>query len=363
MQRIQNKRFWVLIGALVVFVAISIVLMLIFGQSSRITAEAVEKWAFTPDTGITVNISDGVDEVKAGDLLNYKIDFAYEGQKVTTQEDFNQVIDTLVKKLGLNARRENVQVVIDGFLATGKVQITEILLKDKSLSQYQFPTQVGTVAWLLRYPNFEMVVNQLKSGTSGTLNIPAIVPQIVQILTLQNNKIYGIVYVYLTTKTGPPFRRILVAKAIDEDTLIGVRGGGTPTPSLGLSPSPRVSPTPTTTPSPTANLVSLEISPRSLGFAIGGQQIAFTAVATYSDGSRKEVTRDSNIQWEAVTTKEGTKAKSIGKISAWGVLTATIWNTAGINVDTPPIGKIKATFGGESGETTEFTVLPKYYLL
>lgn len=350
----KNKKFLIFVIAVAVILVIGVVAAIVGKDSGKLSAEAAEKWTLTPDSGITINISDGVDQVRAGDVLNYRIDFAYQGAKITTQEEMNKAIDDLILKLNLKTTRDNVQLAMDGFLATGKVMITSNILNDRTLSQYQFPKTIGTISWLLRYPNFGLVLNQLKPGATGTFNIPAVVASNI---FYQDNKVQGIVYVYLTTNTGFTPRKILVAKAVDEDTLIS--GGSvvpTPTPTAATSPTT----SPTASPSPPREVTSLEISPKSPGFAIGGQQINFTAMAVYADGSRNEITRDPNIQWEAITTRAGSQAATIGTISNWGVFAPTIWSIAGIARDTPPVGKIKATFNGLNVETSEFSVLAKY---
>jgi len=368
MQRIQSKKFWLIIGIIVSVAVIGMIVMVITGQWEKITADAAEKWTLASDTGITINISDGVEEVKAGDVLNYRIDFAYEGQKISSEEELELATKGLIQRLNLNVDSNNVQLAMVGYLASGKVQLSDSMIKNKDLAKYEFPRQVGLTVWLLKYPNFETVINQLKAGTNGTLNIPAVVPQNIG---FQNNKIQGGIYVYLTTRKGFVPQRILVAKAVDEDALIS--GGSvmpTPTPALTTSPIPSgpiPTPTssPTSSPSPSAQVTSLEISPKSFGFVMGGQQINFTAMAVYADGSKKEVTRDPSTKWEAITTRAGSRASTIGTISNWGVLVPTIWTSNGgiAKLDTLPVGKIKATFNGLSVETAEFTVLAKYYLM
>ena len=356
MQRIQSKKFWLIIGIIVGIAAIGLIVMVITGQWGKITADAAEKWTLASDTGITINISDGVEEVKAGDVLNYRIDFAYEGQKISSEEELELATKGLIQRLNLNVDSSNVQLAMVGYLASGKVLLSDSMIKNKDLAKYEFPRQVGLTVWLLKYPNFETVINQLKAGTNGTLNIPAVVPQNIG---FQNNKIQGGIYVYLTTRKGFVPQRILVAKAIDEDTFIPSTTT-TPTPTVAPSGSTSSSPTPTPSTSPKATITSLQISPQSLGFVLGGQQISFTAIATYSDGTKKEITRSKDIKWQAVTNSPGDLIKEIGTITSYGVFRAANYSGGGImRVESQPArGKITVEFDNKKAETSEFSVIP-----
>jgi len=354
MQRIQSKKFWLIIGIIVGIAVIGMVVMVITGQWEKITADAAEKWSLEPDSGITVNISDGVEEAKAGDLLNYKIDFSYQGQAVTTQEELDKAIDQLITKYNLRANHNNVRLSIIGYLATGKVMVTDSVLSDQNLRIYSLPRQVGTLSWLLRYPNFEMVINQLKVNSTASLNIPAVVPKYVP---FYGGVIKGGVYVYISSSNN--LRPILVAKAVDEDKFIPSTTT-TPTPTVTPSGSTSSNPTPTPSTSPKATITSLQISPQSLGFVLGGQQISFTAIATYSDGTKKEVTRSKDIKWQAVTNSPGDLIKEIGTITSYGVFRAANYSGGGImRVESQPArGKITVEFDNKKAETSEFSVIP-----
>lgn len=350
----KTKRFWLIMGIIVGVAVIGMIVMVITGQWGKITADAAENSTLQADSGITVSITDGVDEAKAGDVLNYKIDFAYQGQATQTKEDLNKVLGDLIKKYNLKTSANDVKLVMLGYLATGKVTISQSMLSDNDLKVYNFPRQIGFNTWLLKYPNFEMNLNNLQANSTASFNFPAVVPQRVG---FTNNVIRGGIYVYLQGSNR--FMPILVAKAVDEDKFISSTTT-TPTPTVTPSGSTSSSPTPTPSTSPRATITSLQISPQSLGFVLGGQQISFTAIATYSDGTKKEVTRSKDIKWQAVTNSPGDLIKEIGTITSYGVFRVANYSGGGImRVESQPArGKITVEFDNKKAETSEFSVIP-----
>lgn len=317
-------------------------------KTGQVSADSIEKWSLSPDTGISVNITDGIDEVKSGDVLNYQINFAYQGQKVANQTDMDKIIQQMLDKLGLKDKPENTQLVVVGYLTTAKAKVTAETVRNKLLSS----NKVGSDAWLLKYPNFQMTVNKLKPNTNGSFTVPSIV-EIPDGVSVQGGKVYGNVYVYLTlneTNYTPGVvldrllnntdKNVLVAKATDTDELV----------------------TSTTTVQSDTNIVSLEISPQDPVFILGGQQIAFKAVAKYNDGTSKEITGYEKTKWEVTTTKPGKYVQTIGEISPTGIFKPASYSTPGkmnqFKAQDAPKGKVKVTYGNKTVETAEFYVWP-----
>ncbi|HLB95990.1 MAG TPA: hypothetical protein VJK26_03775, partial [Patescibacteria group bacterium] len=223
----KKGKKWLIGLAILIILIIGAVIWYFVAKGGQVSADSIEKWSLSPDTGISVNIADGVDEVKSGDILNYKIEVSYQGQKVSSQSDMEKTIKEMLKKLGLKGEAKNTQLVVLGYLATAKVKVTPEMVRDRLFSR----SQIGKDAWLLQYPNFQMTVNKLKPNTSGLLTVPSVLT-IPNSASVQGGKVYGNVYVYLTldesnnpkvildklfNKTG---KNVLVAKAIDTDELV-----------------------------------------------------------------------------------------------------------------------------------------------
>lgn len=361
MQRILTKRFWLFMSIIVGIAIIGLISMVVSNQNGKISADAAEKWTLYGDSRLQVNISDGVEEVKAGDLLNYKIDFSYNDQQVTSQAEMNQIILSLLDRYQIKANPEDLRLKIIGYLATGKILLTSDILANTYYKSYGLNGQIGTVNWLLKYPNFEMILNQVKPNSSVTLNIPAEVPRYIN---FENQTVRGAVYVYLYNYRSSWMNPVLVAKAVDEDKLISGTAAlvkPTPTPKTGTTATP----TPTSTPTPSATISSLKITPSSPGINLSGNTVVFSgnniyfsAYATYSDGTTKEITASPQIKWEVITTKTGQWQK-IGTITNFGLFrTITGTTTLPGTSEKGATGYIKATFGEKSAQTNEFTVMP-----
>ncbi|OGD56069.1 hypothetical protein A2V71_03920 [Candidatus Berkelbacteria bacterium RBG_13_40_8] len=324
-------------GVIVVITVIGTTLLVVFAKNGQISADASEVTTVQSVSDISLTITDGVDQVKNGDVVNYQISLAYKGTQITNQADLDRATKAILQAAGASDSSK-AKLYLVGYLGSAKLKVTQAMLDDKSLQVYEFPRLVGAEGWFVKYPNFEASLNQVLAGTNADLTMPVVI-NIPNTMSLKQPQIYGSVYAYLTYRDGLRNKQTVIAKAIDTDALVTSPTGGT-----------------------TAQLTELQISPKSPVYITSESQVQFRAMANYSDGSLKEVTSDSQTTWKVTTTKKMGDVKSIGSISTTGLFTASHVVKAGITRIDLPTGKISVTFGDKTVETDTFAILPSEIL-